>query len=252
MCENKEALVGFLYGELGPAEQHAFERHLAECAGCRSEIVGLQAARGHLASWVPPDADLGFRIVRGTATPPVRRVFAPAWGLAAAAVLVLAAAAALANIEVKYGADGVTVRTGWGRTDAQLASAPAASGVAAPQGAAAVPSVDLEAIDARLRELEAAAAKRPPAAVSASAPANDAEIYRRVRQMIGDAQTQQQQQFAILVAQVVKDFDRQRRVDLAAIQQGLGQYQGLTNAEIAQQRDALNQLWRVAATGRDK
>ena len=37
------------------------------------------------------------------------------------------------------------------------------------------------------------------------------------------------------------------KADLAAMQQGLGTYQGLTNAEIAQQRDMLNQLYRVAA-----
>lgn len=247
MCSNKEALVGFIYGELGPAEQHAFEQHLSECAECRAEVVGLQATRGQLASWTPPDADLGFRIVRGAAQP-VRRFFAPAWGLAAAAVLVLAAAAAIANIEVKRSADGFTVRTGWGRPDRQLASAPAAPVVPV----SAVTAAEMQALDQRLRELEAAAATRQTSVTNASAP-SDAEFYRRVRQMISDAKSEQQRQVAALLAQVVRDIDRQRRVDMAAFQEGLRQIQGLTNAEIARTQNEIGQwLIRTNATRQEK
>src|SRR5207244_1397886 len=44
-------------------------------------------------------------------------------GLAAAAVLVLAAAASLAHIEVRRGPDGVTVRTGWPLSNSAVAPA---------------------------------------------------------------------------------------------------------------------------------
>ena len=76
---------------------------------------------------------------------------------------------------------------------------------------------------------------------------DDAEMLRRVRQIVDEAESRQQTVVAQQLLQVVRDFDRQRATDLAAIQQGLGTYQGLTNAEIAQQRDMLNQLYRVAA-----
>jgi hypothetical protein len=45
---------------------------------------------------------------------------------------------------------------------------------------------------------------------------------------------------------VFGDLDRRVRADLAVMQQGLGQYQGLTNANIAQTQDIVNQLVRVA------
>lgn len=76
---------------------------------------------------------------------------------------------------------------------------------------------------------------------------SDADLLRRVREMVGAAESRQQTIVAQRLLQVVRDFDRQRQSDLAAIQQGLGTYQGMTNAEIAQQRDMLNQLYRVAA-----
>jgi hypothetical protein len=69
---------------------------------------------------------------------------------------------------------------------------------------------------------------------------SDAEILRRVREIVGEAEARQQTSVAQRLLQVVRDFDRQRQVDLAAMQQGLSTYQGLTNAEIAQ-------LYRVAS-----
>jgi hypothetical protein len=246
MCD-KELLVGYLYDELDGSARHAFEAHLRACPECQAEVGGLQATRGHIAAWAPPDRDLELRVVRGrSAAPPAPRAWAmPAWGLAAAATLVLAASAALANIEVRYDDRGVTVRTGWGR-----AAAPTVSADVEP---AATPgeAIDVVALNQRLSQLEAAFARAPQAAsASAAARMSDAELLRRVRELIGEAETRQQREVALVLAQVVKDFDRQRRTDLAMLEQGLGAYQGLTNAEIAQQRDMLNQL--VMATRQEK
>ena len=255
MCDSKELLVGYLYDELDGAERRAFETHLLGCAECRSELPGLKATRSRMVSWAPPAPDLEFRIVRGAGTPaPARARFAPAWGLAAAAVLVLAAGAALANVEVRYGNDGVVVRTGWGRVDPQGAQAPGSSST--PQIVPAAASPEIAGLERRLRDLEGAMQRA--AATTTAAPAsggvqavsanlNDAELMKRVRQMITEAESRQQTELALQLAQVFKDFDRLRRADLALIQQGLGQYQGVTNAEIAQQRDMLNQFIRVAS-----
>ena len=51
----------------------------------------------------------------------MRSRWKPALGLAAAAVLVLAVASAIANLEVKYDANGLVVRTGWARSDGDTA-----------------------------------------------------------------------------------------------------------------------------------
>src|SRR5688572_520481 len=122
MCEQQETLVGYLYDEVDDREKHEFDAHLAVCAECRTELEGLRATRTQFALWAPPEPDLGFRLIRGAAAPaPVpalpRRRLAPAFAFAAAAALVLAAAAAIANIEVRYDATGMTVRTGWGRSE---------------------------------------------------------------------------------------------------------------------------------------
>ena len=50
MCENKELLVGYVYDDVTADQRVAFEKHLRECAGCRTELAGLRSTRGHLAS----------------------------------------------------------------------------------------------------------------------------------------------------------------------------------------------------------
>lgn len=180
---------------------------------------------------------------------PRRSRFVPAFAFAAAAVIVLAAAAAIANIEVTYGNDGMVVRTGWARSTG--ASETAASQTAALPAA----SADFAALDVRLRQIESSLAAAPASSgiqtasstsTESVARMSDAEILRRVRQMVVEAEARQETAVARRLLDVVRDFDHQRRTDIALIQQGLGQYQGLANAEIAQNRDMLNQLVRVA------
>jgi hypothetical protein len=253
MCDSKELIVGYLYDELTAGERRSFDAHMAVCGECRGELVALRATRAHLALWSPPVQDLGIRVVREEIASPAavlpmrpRRNWMPVFGLAAAAVLVLAAATAIANLEVRYDANGFAVRTGWAR------SSDATAQVAAPsERIAALPvstGDDMARLERRLAELERSVAQSPaPVQVAAGPRMSDAEILRRVREMLGEAESRQQSVVSKRLMQVVQDFDRARQSDLAAIQHGLGTYQGLTNAEIAQQRDMLNQLYRVAA-----
>ena len=114
MCDSKELLVGFLYEELDPSAKRTFEKHLVTCVECRDELAELGATRGQIALWTPPESDLGFRIVRGAGAPsgttvPVRACMGPR----GCRRVVMAAGAAIANIDVRYGQDGLVVRTGW-------------------------------------------------------------------------------------------------------------------------------------------
>jgi anti-sigma factor RsiW len=225
MCE-KELLVSYLYDDLGDAERSRFESHLRGCDECRDELNGLRGVRADLISWTPPQPDFGFRVVREPKVLPMparswRAWYTPAAGLAAAAVLVLAAAAGLARVEIHRGSDGFTMRTGWS------SSAPAVA--AAPQPAltnvsASIDPALLAALERRLAALETAphdAAASPVRNVSLSARASDEEILRRVRDLLAQSETKQQGQLALRISQVLVDVDAQRRADMATIESGL-------------------------------
>ena len=74
---------------------------------------------------------------------------------------------------------------------------------------------------------------------------SDAEILREVRKIIAESETRQQRELALRVTQVVRDVDAARVGDLARVEQGLRQIQGLTDAELIRHRDTLNHLLRV-------
>jgi hypothetical protein len=240
MCD-KELLLDYLYGELEPSARETFDRHLTSCAECRAEVDGLRRARVHLASWAPPEPDLGFQIVRGAKVtpmpaPPTWRP-SPVWGLAAAALLMLAVSAAVANLDVTVGANGMTVRTGWNRT-----AAPAVASTSAP-------TAEMRAIAARLTDLEAQIAARPTAAaVPASTTAggrSDADVVRLVRQLIAESEQRQEGQLARQILQVNRDFEIARRADNERMRAGLMQVQGSAVETSQRQRAIEDHIIRV-------
>jgi hypothetical protein len=227
MCENKELLVAFLYEEIDPSDRRTFERHLASCAECRDELAELGDTRAQIASWTPPEGDLGFQIIRKSERPSRWRFgFSPAWGLAAAAVLLLALGAAIANLDIRYGNDGLVVRTGWNHaTDAAIASnvTPVDWKVQADQ------------LDQRLRGLERAMAAHPqssPVQNASASDMSDAELLQRVREIVGQSETRHQREVATRLTELMREVDAQRRLDLATTDQRIIRLQnssGLTN-----------------------
>ncbi|HXQ77913.1 MAG TPA: zf-HC2 domain-containing protein [Gemmatimonadaceae bacterium] len=224
MCESKELLVSFLYSEIDPADKRMFERHLATCSECREELAELGATRAQIGLWTPPEADLGFRIVReATPSPSSRRwfQFSPAWGLAAAAVLLLAIGAAIANLDVRYGSDGLVVRTGWNHTADPTAASAAAN----------VTPVDwktqTDQLDRRLSDLERTLSSRSSSPVqnASAADLTDDQVLQRVREIVGQSESRQQRAFAARLADLMREVDAQRRLDLATIDQGLTRLQ---------------------------
>jgi hypothetical protein len=268
MCD-KELLVGYLYDELTHSEQNEFTRHLAGCRACRDEVDELRGTRTQLALWRPPEPDLGFEVVQRPAAPvakPSRWSFSPAWGFAAAAVLVLAAASAIANIEVRAGRDGFVVRTGWNR-----AVDPGAAGAvttASESRSADALSVEMQSIASRLTDLEAQLSRerqsRETLAVSADAPATsqgpaaavsgskltDAEILKRVRDIVAESEKRQTSVLATRVVQAMRELEAAYRTELVRLQQGINQNQGLRDAEVYRQREMLNQVYRLVGQQR--
>ena len=74
-------------------------------------------------------------------------------------------------------------------------------------------------------------------------------LLERVRSMIDESEQRQQKELALRTAEVMRDFDAQRRVDLTRIERTLGQIDGTTGAEVEQQRQMLNYLMRVSQRG---
>jgi len=243
-CGDHGALVSYLYDECEPNERRAISAHVAVCDGCAEEIASLDATRELLGAWSPPDAQLGFRVVSDTPRSNVSNVLRPsrwwqrpmpAWAQAAAAAAIFATGVTLGALR------GATVTTG------APASNPQGSNVTlSATPAAAVTPGDLSALEQRLRtELSQMRNTTDPATASAG----DAQMLERVRAMIQDSEQRQQRELALRTAEVVRDFDAQRRVDLTRIERTLGQMDGTTGVEVEQQRQMLNYLMRVSQRG---
>lgn len=166
-CDDKETLVAYLYGECDATTRQLVEAHAATCAGCARELADLRSVRATLAAWAPPNRATGFRIVRdealetsgATILRPRRfwQVPLPGWARAAAAVLLVASGAAIANLDVRYGKEGLVIRTGWQRPAEVAANLPVAPSpvarVAPTSTLAADPwRADLDAVTRQLRE----------------------------------------------------------------------------------------------------
>jgi hypothetical protein len=89
MCDQRERLIEYLYGEADAADLAEVGKHVDQCHDCRAEIAALRSVRNDLLAWQVPDHEPIWR--PAPLSPPLpfwHRV--PGWGLAAAAMLVFA------------------------------------------------------------------------------------------------------------------------------------------------------------------
>ncbi len=240
ICEDAELLVGYLYGEGNEHDRVRVEAHLATCAACREELDGLRETRTHLASWSSPGDIIDVRVPRAAwqarlmARPLVVR-----WGLAAAAMLILGASAAIANLDVTLDRDGVVIRAGWRSTSPE--SVPTDPALEEPWRAA------LAATERRLRgEIASRQVRDAPVEQPTAETLTSADVMRRIRSVVSESEARQQRELALRMAQLSSELDLQRRSDMVRIGRGLGQLEGANGAEAARQRDLLNYLVRVA------
>ena len=264
-CTDKETLVTYLYGECDSAERRLVESHLAACADCAREVEALRGVRGALAEWAPPERTVGFRLVAdegadllpahpATVLRPQRWWQAPMPGLmrAAAAILLFAGGAAVANLEVRYGQDGLMVRTGWMR-QAEPASQPAAQGAAVPAAspASAPWRTDLASLERRLTErfdqrLVATTPSTQPGGPAGIRPFDERVFMTRVQdlvdQEIGKSEQRTRSEMAYQIGVLGEDVTAQRMADMRRVSQGLGQI----GAEALQNRQMINLLTTVS------
>jgi hypothetical protein len=274
-CGERESLVALVYDECEESERHRLEAHVHACAMCAEELLQLRATHTALAAWPVAEPDkpivqrLGSELRPWRLVQPddheqadreagrSRRVFSVRWAQAAAAVLVLGASLAIANIEIKFASDGVVVRTGWQKSPIEEATRPTERVATGPldrargEDAASAPwRADLATLERQLRNefsvrpfVEASTRN---VSVGSSRPGTDGQLLQRLRQLIDDSERRQQRELALRVAQVVREVEAQRRGDLARIEQGFGRLEGVTGQEALRQRELLNYLVRVS------
>jgi hypothetical protein len=243
-CDDGETLVAYLYDEIDPALRDDVARHLSGCERCRDEAAALGGVRRILSEWTPPAPPLRFTLVSEAEASNVLRPRVPAWqtlprwAQLAAAMLVLAVGAAVANVEVRRDAQGWTVSTGW------MPAAPAAVAPADAEVRQAVARLEQSVRDLAARPAVVQPAAAPAAADTAPA-VPDAALIARVRAMLEASERRQEQQLAVRLTQLGQDFDIQRRADLVRIERGLGQLEGRTRAAVTEQGEMLNMIVRA-------
>jgi hypothetical protein len=259
-ADRDETLIGYLYGEIEPAQRAAFEAHTATCDRCRKELADLQGVRGRLQDWTAPEAIRPIahdrvRPARGVPRGPRASIWVtprdiPVWAQAAAALLVLGASAGMANLDIRYDQRGLSIHTGWSRTAAPSTapSSPSTAPSTAPSTMLSEPiaRADLDALERRLRaELHGSA----PVAVAAAAPAAaNTQLLRQVRALVQDSERRQQNELALRIAEVVHEFDTKRGSDLVNIRLGMREIQRDAGAQNFIINDLRNGVVRMLAS----
>ena len=256
--DRDETIVAFLYDDLDAGRRRDFEAHVLTCAVCREEVAGLQSVRTQLARWQPPavvSLQSQSQSPASGRTPQAWWRTIPAWAQVAAALLFLGVSAGIANLDVRYDQNGLTVRTGWSQAKSSLptdlsaeapgAKAEAQSAKVGGSGAAEDRPwrSDLAALEQQLKtEFHASQVSSSigPQSVRAASSA-DAETLRRVRALLEESEKRQQRELALRVAEVLQDVNRQRQADLVKVDS----MQNRLGVEVLQQRQSLNYFMRV-------
>jgi hypothetical protein len=237
-CGDTGALVAYLYEDCEPEMRAVIAGHLARCKVCSSEIDGLGWTRRQLEVWTPPMPQLGFQMTVPVAHRdlPWWRAPLPAWAQAVAATLIF----------------GVGVAAGLARgnvTPTQISSIqPAVSTVSAD----AASRTELSQLEERLKS-EMAQLRNVSMPARQVAASSDADIMKKVEALLTESEERQRREFTLRSVEMARDFEAQRRIDLATVRETVGQFQGVTGTEIRQQREAIdriNNFIRVSQQGR--
>jgi len=246
-----EAIVALLYDETdgSAAERAGFEAHVQTCARCRADLAALRGVRTQLARWSPPEP-INLQVGIGNSQGAWWRQI-PAWAQVAAALLFLGVSAGIANLDVRYDQNGLSVKTGWsdrsGGSSRSAAPGPAGRPELTQAGAANAPwKADLVALESQLKkEIHATQASGSPALVrtaSTASTASDAEVTRRVRALVEESEKRQQRELALRIAELLRDVNAQRQADLVKIDRTLGVVQNNVGIEVMKNRQQINQM----------
>ena len=244
-CGDPGALVSYLYNDGSADELAAIGAHVQSCDACAAEIASLGDTRDVLSTWSPPQTELGLTLSASDALPvsspspvpsvamavaddlPWWRQSTPVWMQAVAATMVFAA--------------GMAIGTGRGVSPSSSGTTTSATPAAAP--AVGVSRSELAALEERLRgELTKLSSASTPAQPVVVRNADDEAMTKRLRALLSESEERQRGELALRTAQLLRDIEIQRKVDIATLQNDIGKIQGVAAAEFRQQRELTNQL----------
>jgi len=251
--DRDEVIVAFLYDDpdASATERSRFEVHLLTCALCQADVAGLRGVRAQLARWSPPEPTFGtgnphsnpqFNPQSAIHNPHWWRAI-PAWAQVAAALLFLGVSAGIANLDVRYDQNGLSIRTGWSARPAATAGVEQPGVARADQ--AAPWRADIAALEQQLKsEIRAAQASSTsvPAASVRTVSAADADVTRRARALVEESEKRQQRELALRVAELARDIAAQRQADMVKIDRTLGVVQNNVGIEVMKNRQQINQM----------
>jgi hypothetical protein len=304
------AIVAFLYDDADEslAERARFDTHLERCARCQTDIAAFKGVRAQLARWSPPEPVFAITNPQLSANPqsfvkpqssanpqssadpqsnPQSAIHnpqsawwraVPAWAQVAAALLFLGVSAGIANLDIRYDHDGLSVRTGWspraGAADAAgtvakagkrdvsetLELIPGTNKVAPPAGM--VPAsrmaqgevrslvvadqsapwrADLAALERQLKsELRASQASATAQTIRATS-TTDTDVSR-IRALLQESEKRQQRELALRIAELLRDVNAQRQADLVKIDRTLGVVTNNVGVEVMKNRQQMDQI----------
>ena len=251
-------LAGYLYDDIDQADRVAFDQHLTACRLCADELDELRGVRDTLGQWAPPEP------ARGSLQSPVfshqsasresRTAWwhnVPVWAQMAAAMLVLGAAASIANLDIRYDSAGLSVRTGWSKSappTQQAAQTAAPVAVATASQGVAPWREELTALENQLRsEMRAQTAPVSAASVtSAGGAMSEAELRQRVRVLLDEQEKKQEQDLALHLVQLQRDSNAQRQADIRRTNQLFRDVMSTYGDEIVKQQKQINYLLPVS------
>jgi hypothetical protein len=254
-CEDKETLVAYLYGEVDGNVRREVERHLRTCAACTRESDALNTVRQDLQLWNPPEPEFGFSIVQNRAAAPAPVLTSsrwaslhglPAWVQVAAAALFVAAAAAIANVQVRSSSDGIIVTTGW-MSPSQPAAAAQPSSPSNEEWRGQLVALEQNLRNEFRQEMRdeigaQQTAIRTAMSVTDTTAPDSAVVMRRVQSMIEASEERQRQEMALRFAQAERMWNARWTNDRATLNRQLGTLQGRTFAVQAGQQELRNQM----------
>ena len=250
--DRDEAIVAFLYDDGGDArERAAFEAHLMTCARCRDELAALRGVRAQLARWAPPEPAFSRQSQSAIRNPQsairnggARSRRGRRWRRRCCSS---ACPRGIANLDVRYDANGLSVRTGWStRSCARRARRRVGSLDGRVRERRRAPGSD-RAPGARISPRSSASCTTSSAAMQASTRAarrrrRTRRSLRRVRALVDESERRQQRELALRVAEVMRDVNAQRQADLVKIDRNLGAVQNNLGVEVLKERQRLNSL----------
>jgi hypothetical protein len=225
-CGDSGALVAYMYEECEPEIRDVIASHLIQCESCSSEIESLGWTRRRLQAWAPPEADLGFQIPVQNVEPrlPWWRAPLPAWAQAVAALVIFGV-----GMSVGLSRGPVSPSPQVAAIQPVVATTPTAS------------RTDLSDLEKRLRS-EIAQMRTPVSTPVRQAASSDEDIMTKVEALVAQSEERQRREFTIRSVEMARDFEAQRRIDMASVRETVGQFQGVATTEIRQQREAIDRM----------